>query len=304
MKKTFLAKIKNLFLLPLFFVLTILTACQSASRMPLPEINALSLLSENNDMYFAIPVAEERNLVNTILTAFIPELTEENANQISSYVTKIYAGIKENNSVKTYEIAGESSFPKIAINSLLTERKGWSKQKYEAESNEEALLLKYPNKFNYFVNTKQPVTISFPSEEIFIAGQNIFPMLENFSKREELKHTDETFFLNEPSSNIRFYIKNPKSFLQEFIGILAQFGMESLTGELINIPENNKKSNNYSLELKVRVIDSKTMKAVLKILSFASKMLNGNVEQTDDITIKITGLKMNTEQIISIINEN
>lgn len=303
MKKTFLTRIKNIFLLPLFFVLIMLTACQSVNRMQLPEVEPLSLLSETNDMYFAIPVTEEKELVNSFLSAYIPGLNQEDADRLSSYVTKIYAGIKDNGTAQFFEITGNSNFPKIAVSTLLTEKKGWSKQKYEAVSSEEALALKYPNKFDYYVNTHQPMNLSFPSEELFVAGENIFPMLEKYSQRNEIINTDYNAFLYETSPNIRFYVKTPKTFLQKVIGLPAQLGMENLTGELKNIPENNKKSNRYSLELKVRVIDSKTMKAVLRVFTIAFKMLNGNVEQLDDLTIKISGLTMTSEQIISMLNE-
>lgn len=302
-------KSKVIFQLPVLFIAVLiissltLTSCQTVNKVPLPEVKPIALLGNECDMYFSIPIEEEKELVSLFLTDYIPGLTEKDSAKLTDYVSRIYAGIIQNEKTTSFQIAGKQTFPKIALNSTLTEKKGWVKQKYEAFSTEEAKLLRYPYKFNYYTNAVAGMQLSFPGDDLFCSSENIFPMLEKYAVREQLEENEINSFMAEDSPDIHFYVKTPAAFIENLCGIKAGLGMQYLTGSLSNIKENEQKSSNYSLELKVTVLNSKTMKAVLKIFTIAFKMFNGNVEQLDELTIKISGLKMNSEQIIAMLKK-
>lgn len=304
-KNVCLTKSKSIFHLPVFFALLViaLTGCQSAGQKNLPPVNPLVLLGDDCDMYFSIPVTEEKELVTQFLTGFIPGVTEKDAAQLADYVPRIYAGVTQGNKTTTYKITGKQTFPKIAIKTNLTEKKGWSKQSYEAFSSEEAVALGYPNKFTFYVNRQAGMQLSFPETGVFCCTANIFPMLEKIAVREPLEENDINSFLTEESPDIHFYVKTPAAFIEKISGVKAALGMEYITGSLINIKENDQKSENYSLDLKVTVVNSKTMKAVLRIFTIAFKMFNGEAEQIDETTIRLTGLTMSREQIIAMLKE-
>ncbi len=301
-------KSKIIFQLPVFFASVILLSltfisCQTVDKTPLPEVKPLVLLGDDCDMYFSIPVVEEKELVSLFLTDYIPGLNEKDSVKMTDYVSRIYAGIIQKENTASFKVAGKQTFPKIALNSTLTEKKGWIKQKYEALSSEEAKTLRYPYQFKYYTNVQAGMQLAFPGEDLFCSSENVVPMLEKYALREQPEENEINAFLTEESPDIHFYVKTPAAFIEKLSGIKAGLGMEYLTGSLINVRENNQKTENYSLELKVRVLNSKTMKAVLRIFTIAFKMFNGNVEQIDELTIKLSGLTMSREQIIAMLKE-
>lgn len=301
-------KSKVIFQLPVFFTLLIISAltfisCQTTGKTPLPEVKPLVLLGDDCDMYFSIPVVEEKELVSAFLSDYIPGLTEKDSAKLTDYVSRIYAGIIQKEKTSSFKIAGKQTFPKIALNSTLTEKKGWVKQKYESLSSEEAKALNYPYQFKYYTNAQAGMQLTFPGEDLFCASENVVPMLDKYAVRKQIEDNEINAFLTEESPDIHFYVNTPEAFIERISGVKAALGMEYLTGSLINIHENNQKTEKYSLELKVRVLNSKTMKAVLRIFTIAFKMFNGNVEQIDELTIKLSGLEMNREQIIAMLKE-
>lgn len=284
-----------MFVTAVLLFLILLSGCNSmAGRNNLPELQPLNLLSDDCAVIASIPVKENQKLLETIIQEKFPDLKKDDASKLLSYFTKIYAGITtENNQFKT-QLAGNCNISRIAINAAFSKKNGWTREMYTAASAEEALLQNFPNKFEYYYNQQAETSVSFPEPNLFCLSDNIFPMLEKASLRENPEENEIRQKLTDNNVNISFYVKDTAVFLQKLLNLKKiTLGMKYITGEMISSDEN------YLLNLEIVLSEKKVVKPFMILIGISAKYLEAEISQKDEITVELKNLKLTKERLVS-----
>ena len=100
--------------------------CKSAKLADLQPVDPLSVLSSDSSIYVYVPVPKHQELTKSILCAQIPGLSEKDAGTIVGRISALYAGIGTVSDRSRVELAALGSYPKIAIDNILTRKNGWN----------------------------------------------------------------------------------------------------------------------------------------------------------------------------------
>lgn len=282
-------------------------SCKSGPKVSdFPEVDPLALLQEDSSIYVRVPVASHKELVKSILLSEIPFISEGDASKLIKQVDLLYAGLGTVKDRSRLEIAASGDFPSFARNFIFTKKNGWKKSVYNAYSTEESKAFGYPNVFDVHSSDSSSFDISFPSSGIILLSQNVFPGLDNYAQRCEVKDSFCNNWLLEGGEDISFFIGKPGLYLTKMIGSAVTITCESVYGKLVKIPEEKVKGKNnvlsYEMEFYVRLnqSQSKAMTMLSSLLNLALRQMDGHVEQSDVLTLKITGMTVSEREIIDL----
>lgn len=299
-------KIKRLFfiLLPFFFLSLFFYSCKTpVVKEEFNEVDPISLLDIDKSVYVSVPVENYLDLTSNILSAKIDNLSVEDAKQMAQRIDFLYAALATVKDRSSMQIAATGSFPSIALKTVMTEKNGWNKQNYVSPSSEEALSKNYPNKFDYYLRNDTDLQISFPSKNIFCASQNVFPLLDKYSLRQERQATNANNWISQESNDILFYITRPGQYLRSLIGQAVTIDCDCIYGSIVYVPskaDSKEYTGNYNLNFNVTLIEKKAMKGMMLLLDLSLRMMGGEIYQYDDSTISIKNIPVTERQIVNL----
>lgn len=295
------------FLIPAFILFTSLFfSCKSGPvGSGLPEVDPLALLQEDSSIYVRIPVQEHKALVQDIVIAELPYISESDATALVKQLDVLYAGLGTVQDRSRLEIVSTGEFPAFARNLIFTKNNGWNKRAYTATSSEDALSRGFPNKFDVNYSSMSAFKVSFLSDGMLLLSQNVNPGLENYALRRDVPETDYSKWIQEGGSDISFYIGKPGQYLRKLIGAAVTVSCDSIFGKLVLLPPRTGKKvtgPEYELEFNVRLNSSqgKAMPMLYSLVSLAMRQMDGVVEKVDDLTLKVTGITASEREIIDL----
>lgn len=280
---------------------------EEEEEIDLEEVHPLALLQTDASIYVSLPVKENKQLVTDVLLAEMPGMSKNDAATIVNQLDTIYGGLGTIKDRSRLEVAGTGDFPPFALKMVLTEKNGWTKESYEADSNAECKALKYPYKFKYYWRDDSDFQITFPSKRIVVVGEDLAPALEEYAIRPEMPDTEYARWITEDDGQVKFYITRPGQYLRQMIGAQINIATNSAYGWIEYVP--NKKnptaySGTYSLNFFLTVTKKGQMKALVSGIKLAMGMLGGNVEQYNDSTIFISDMEVMEEDIINLFTRD
>lgn len=283
----------------LFFTLTVFS-CKSAPKAE--PVDALNLIDCKAPLLIYIPVKANEEFVKYAI-ASIAGLEEKDAGTIAGRadVIAISTGVKGE-----YEIAIEGSFPKIGINSALTEKKGWK----QSLSTETTIPLSFYSSKDYGIQ------VASPDSSLFLAAQNVHPVLKRYENEQHrlllaAEGIDDTiskdvmdpviyeFLKDNQNQEIRFYSQQPASFIKTFLGKVVGLGIDNLSGTLVQ----SKADKTFALKLDLELSSGAVTKAAVKMLKVALFPIPAKIVQTGAMHIQITDISLTYKQLIKLITQ-
>ncbi len=271
----------------------VLAGCASKSKS-IPDISTLALLSQNSELYISVPVKYHKDLVAEIV-ASQTGLSASTASTVTGRMSNLYVGLGGPGDSGRIEIAADGSFPSFAVDIALSEGNGWTKKKYESES-QEALAKKYPRDFKYYLNRAMVYKISFPTNKEMLVAKKITPLLDNYASRYDVESLPYNEYVNldgTDEKDILFYSPDPGTFAAAFIGEIASGWFTLARGKFSRLP-----GNDYLLDCFLSLADKNRKTIVLTLLNLGGIP----VEEVDSTTIRLSGFKVSRAQIKNIVS--
>lgn len=293
LKKTVLAAV--------FVCVLLASGCRSVGvRSDLPEVNPLSLLSDDSSIYIRVPVRFHQELTASILQAEEPALSEKAAQQVVSRINLLYAGLATVKDRSRVQIAAQGSYPPVALKVALSKKNGWNRQQYVALSSPEALSLNFPNTFDYYMHEGSEFELSFPSAEMFVTAKKVHPLLEQYALRAEPADTEYNRWLSQQSDDILFYITRPGQYLRNLIGQSVSIGCDAIYGSLQYAPGKDSPdsySGIYTMSFNIALASESAMRPMKALLTLSMAMMDVEVSQVDSRTLRLSGFRVSRQQI-------
>ena len=233
-------------LIALTALCSLLFSCASSSVKT--EADPLALLGKGADMYFYVPVKENRPLVENLM-CLMAGMDENDASLLASRIDLLYISMG-NEALGSVRIYAEGSFPSIGQKMALNEKNGWGKKSYTPKDSSEKIDYYSSDSFN----------VAFPSTKKLIAGQDIFSMLDNLNyPYAELPECESWFYGHEHDDDeMLFYVVEPASFMKKMVGSIAEKWCDKVYGDM----RRDGKTSSYSVTLYLELANPKTQKAL------------------------------------------
>ncbi len=270
-------------LIALTVICSLLFSCASSSRKA--EAKPLAVLGVGADMYFYVPVKENKPLVENLMS-IMAGMDENDASLLASRIDSLYISIGKDvpESVKVY---AEGSFPSIGQKMALKEKNGWEKNSYTPKDSSE--------KIEYY-SSVSGFNVAFPTTKILIASQDIFPMLDNYTyPHAELPECESWFDGQEHDDKaMLFYVVEPASFMRKMVGSIAEKWCDNVYGEI----KKDGKTSSYYATLYLELSNPKTQKSLEGLI----KALTGiEVSSVGDNVLKIQDLKLSEQDVMNVL---
>ena len=277
------------------------------------KVEALSLLDNQSNLYFAVPNNVDNELIEKIISDNVSGLAKHEIERIISRVNTAYIGI--NTSKKAFfsdsvQVAIDGNFPRKMIPKFLNKKSGW-----DVIMCSSAEAKKHPNYTKTVISSLENyISVSFPANNVACMGRNIEQMLGRFdtlslpdfeeqllSLEDSLMSTDEYFYnyLLDAKDEIRFFANNPKSFLSTITGVNLDLKIVTVAGAIVKDEENPVK---YKVKFIFKFSNNKYLKAGRALLKLALGMSNSEVEDGDDSELIVQNVHINKEQIMKLLN--
>lgn len=285
-----------------FFVLILgLIICFSGCQT-LQSVNtfsAASVLPQDADLYVRLPVKTNQALCETLLSAYLPDLTDSNKQKLIISAETVFAAVKTGeNGKKSVNLAVEGKFP-FYTNFVLTDKNGWSK----ATKKEVSI------KYMYYVHDTG-FQLAIPTSNIvLLSSDSVLPMLHNceenvlnnitgveqVSKREAL--------LTSNIDSVSFYSENPKAFIKSMIGLDISFGVAEAGGVLTSKKGDSANKLDYNLDMEFVLSEPRAIKATTFIVKSLFSAISSNVviEQKGDDTLACKNITVSENAVLSLI---
>ena len=262
---------------------TLVVSCASSSRTM--EVKPLSVLGEGSDMFFYVPVKDNRELVETLMCSFIG-LAENDAHLLASRIDSLYLGIGKNvgESIKVY---AEGSFPSIGQNIALTEKNGWKKTSYAPQDSSEKIEYFYSD-FGF--------SVAFPTTKKMMVSNDIIPLLDNYYSAYPAEPECEHWFngVEHDSTAILFYVEEPADFMRKMVGSIAEKWCDKVYGEI----KKDGKTSSYSATLYLELSNPKTQKSLEGLIKALTVM---EVSSVGDNVLRIENLKLSGQDVMNVL---
>lgn len=280
-------------LVPVFIAMLIFFGCKSSKvELEVQNVDPLSLLEENSSIYMSVPASKNQELVSKILCSRISGLAEKDAKAIAARTEILYAGLGTVDDRSRLQIVSETSIPHIVVQSSLSKKNGWEKS-----------FVSYDEKvFEKFTHATDGFQASFPSSNLVCAAQNVDSLLKKFAENNPAPETAWKNWIaqNLSQGEILFYITKPGQYLRSLIGQSINVGTDAIFGSLCYFPDKKdsaKYSGKYELSFSIHLLDKRSVVALRSLLGLSFAMTGGAVEQTDDLTLKISGIEIYENKI-------
>lgn len=262
------------------------------------EIDYMSLLSADNDIFLSLNVQKNKGTLTSMLKKLSPEMKDTDINKIFERTSNLYLGIKFDSEKReqAVEICAVGSYPSI-IASGLTRNKGWTKEmvvltnasgkalKQKKYSHDSGISLALPNPSLLLLSTSsvetllQSLVCPYPSDW----PQYALNAVSN-------KDNDE---------KIRAYIPNPGILLPKILGLGVQLALEDATAVCTEIYVPGKTSQLLT-DMDLYFKDSRAVKAASALLKLAALGSNMTIEQKGDNHLSIQGLLIPVDVLIGM----
>lgn len=270
-------------LMALTALCSLLFSCASSSGKA--EADALSLLGKEADMYFYVPVNENRPLVENLMCLMVG-MDESDASLLASRIDLLYISLG-NEALKSVRIYAEGSFPSIGQKMALTEKNGWEKKSYTPKDSSE--------KIDYY-SSASSFNVAFPTTKKLIAAQDIFGMLDNLANPyAEIPECESWFYGQEHDEDaMLFYVAEPASFMKKMVGSIAEKWCDNVYGD-IRLDE---KSSSYSATLYLELSNPKTQKALEGLIKTLTSM---EVSPVGENILKIENMRLSEQELMNVL---
>ena len=280
------------------------------------KVEALSLLDDNSNLYFAIPNSVDDELLEKILKERVSGITEKEIERIMSRINTVYAGIdisKKIFSTDAIQIAVDGNIPKKMVPKLLNKKNGWEVITCNSEC-----AKKYPIYTKQIIQgSDEYINLAFPSNNVACAGRDIESMLSRYDtfsspdflvelqpelqENESIMLKDEYFYnyLRESNDEIRFFTNNPNTFLASLIGINVDLKIVTVAGAIV---KDDEEADKYKIKLMFKFSSNKFLKAGRAILKLAFGFSNKEVEEGEDSELIVQNVHISKEQIYKLLS--
>ena len=262
---------------------TLVVSCASSSRNV--EVKPLSVLGEGSDMFFYVPVKDNRELVETLMCSVVG-IAENDAHLLASRIDSLYLGMGKavSDSIKVY---AEGSFPSIGQSLALTEKNGWKKTSYTPQDSS--------LKIEYFYSDFG-FSVAFPTTKNMMVSNDIIPLLDNFYSSYTVEPECEKWFYGQEhdSDAILFYVQEPADFMRKIVGSIAEKWCENVYGEI----KKTKETSSYTVSCCLELSNPKTQKSLGALIKTLTGM---EVSFIGDNIIKIDDWMLTEQDVIKIM---
>lgn len=331
--KTLLSKIsfsssdkRNLVTLGIILItLSFLIGCAS-QKGRVSETDYLSLLPEDAEIYLRFPVQENQEVASNLISSLVPEMEEKDMDNLKKRFDNIYAAVKNSE----LSAIATGSFPKAGLGFVLTEKNGWTKVKDEA----------VPVTKEYYQYQNLPFQIAFPNSSTMMTSPQVNELLASYEQASSLDYYPqinplaqfsseyEDMFLGSSGSvdsqsyefnnqTIDFYVSDVisvvipllKRTLPISLPLTDLYGrFTPVSNDDLQVSADNTTSEGklYSFTGYLGLSDSRAMLPTLAALKIVFRTLGFNVEYEalGEDTIKISGLTVSEQQIVSLLNKS
>lgn len=277
------------------------------------KVEALSLLDNQSNLYFAVPNNVDNELIEKIINDNVSGLTKHEIERIISRVNTAYIGVNTTKKVfssDSVQVAIDGNFPKKMVPKFLNKKNGWDVivcSSCEAKKHPIYTKAVIPGSETY-------ISLAFPSNNVSCLGRNIEQMLGRYdtlclpdfedqitSVEDSIMHTDEYLYnyLLEAKDEIRFFANNPKSFLSTIIGANLDLKIVTVAGAIVKDDEN---ADKYKVKFIFKFSNNKYLKAGRALLKLALGMSNSEVEDGEDSELIVQNVQINKEQILKLLS--
>ncbi len=287
-----------------------------SSCMTMPKgrkVEALSLLDNQSNLYFAVPNNVDNELIEKIISDNVSGLAKHEIERIIARINTAYIGVNTTKKVfssDAVQVAIDGNFPKKMIPKFLNKKNGWDVimcSSCDAKKHPIYTKAVIPGSEDY-------ISMSFPANNVACMGRNIEQMLGRYdtlslpdfadqvtAAEDSIMHTDEYFYnyLLEAKDEIRFFANNPKSFLSTITGVNLDLKIVTVAGAIVKDDEDPGK---YKVKFIFKFSNNKYLKAGRALLKLALGMSNSEVEDGEDSELIVQNVHINKEQILKLIN--
>lgn len=293
-------KLNYLFLSIFFsFVITVL-GCKSTPVIT-EEVNPLDLLDNGSSFYLKINAQEEQPLITNFICSNFGNISKNEAELASSKIDKLYLGLNKVRNNTQIQLSASCDVPSFAVNKVFNKKNNWIK--------EDVIVSDQEKKTNtsYSVYNNNNFLVSFPSKSHFIAGRNIFSMIEVFHLKQNKEVISESALLNPlvyewlslDDASLKFFATRPQSFLTALVGTNLNYKLVYARGKM-NSDINN--SNQYLMDLEFEFKETKVVPAAKSILMLAFGLTNSEVFLESPTHLKITNIRIAKKELYRILS--
>lgn len=263
-------------------------------------VNALDLLDDESAFYIAIPNEVDPELVVRFLQNNIQNLSEKDAQLISSRIDNVYCGLNHKKNKTIIQIASDARIGDAVASKIFTAKNGW-------ESN----LVITTFKKTYNVYDRDNLELAFPSSDIALIGRDIPVMLNHLDNIRSLEGDLEALpphllddqvyeYLNGAGAEkeIRFYAGRPQSFLTTLTGAQLDLKLDHVSGSFVCDP---KYEGQYILKLDFKFKNETYMKAGRGLLTLAFGLTNSNCQLIGEDELIISDIKIAKKSLYKIL---
>lgn len=274
-----------------------LVSVVSCKSPPVEEsnIHPLSLLDKDSSIYVSVPAKNYVDLTSKILSSKAEGISEQDAKKIVERIDVLYAGLSTPKDRARLQISAKGSFPGIAQKAVLTKKNGFEKQKYEFKDT------KYPS-IDYYSMDGNSFQLSFPQESLICAAQNLYPVLEKFTREVQLSGFTPFNWIGQDNDEILVYITKPGQYLQNLIGSSINVNSRAIYGNLRQMIGQPKDSGKYELDFAIELSESKSMNFIMNSITLSLRMMGASAYQTNQNTIMVKGIPVSEKQIMDLFN--
>jgi len=262
------------------------------------EFSAASVLPEDADLYVRLPVKTNQALCETLLSAYMPDLTDSSKEKLIVSAKTVFAAVKTgDNGKKSVDIAVEGKFP-FYTNFVLTDKNGWSK------ANKKEGNIKY----TYYVHDTG-FQLAIPTSNIaLLSSTSVLPMLQSCENnvlgniRGTSLISNREALLTSNIDSTAFYSENPKSFIKSIIGLDLSFGIAEAGGVLTSKNPKSEKTD-YNLDLELVLSEPRAIKATTFIVKTLFSAISKDIiiEQKGDDTLACKNITVSENAVLSLV---
>jgi len=207
-------------------------SCQSTKL--LEKVELVELLDTDSTFYISIPVKNNFEFSKYLVLSFLSKtensIKEKDLDKLLKRIENLYVAV--NPSTKEYQMSASGNFPKTLSKLFLTEKKGWSKKKF--------------NSHTYSENKQTGFDLAFITSDIACFSSNSTLLEKQLSRYDDLLANKELekVDLEISETDLTFYLKYTKDFLAFRLG-----GIKSVNGKLVQIKDEKKFDTSIVLDL-------------------------------------------------------
>ena len=277
------------------------------------KVEALALLDNRSNLYFAVPNNVDNELVEKIISDNVSGLAKHEIERIISRINTAYIGVNTSKKVfssDSVQVAVDGNIPKKMVHKVLTKNKDW-----DVIMCSSCTAKKHPIYTRAIIpGSQEYISLSVPSNNVACMGRNIDQMLERYdtlslpdfadqvnNNEDSLAQTDEYFYnyLLEAKDEIRFFANNPKSFLSTIIGANLDLKIITVAGSIV---KDDKDPEKYKVKFIFKFSNNKYLKAGRALLKLALGMSSSEVEDGEDSELIVKNVLINKEQIYKLLS--